>query len=57
MDMESVPKIASAAKDAGHKLQSWEDFTDPVLDRCTGFWYRLNDDGTRTIVEEPTAMF
>lgn len=57
MDMESMEVAAQDARDYGHKLSSWEDFSDPVFDRCTGLWYQLNDDGTKTIVDPPAELF
>lgn len=46
-EMESNSKIAQEARQWGHKLQSWQDFSEPVLDTITGFWWVLQDDGTR----------
>lgn len=57
IDMESKSVLAQDARDHGHKLNSWQDFSDPVFDRCTGLWYQLQDDGTKTIVDPPEAMF
>ena len=48
--MESHSMAAEDARRWGHKLQSWEDFSEPLLDRCTGEWYQLHDDGTKTVV-------
>jgi 5-methylcytosine-specific restriction endonuclease McrA len=49
--MESDSKSAQNAREWGHKLQSWQDFVEPVLDRCNGNWYQLNQDGTKTLIE------
>lgn len=51
--MESSPAIAEQAREFGHKLHSWADFSEPVYDECIGTWFRLEDDGTKTIVEQP----
>ena len=57
LDMESVHKQATIAKDWGHKLASWDDFSKPVFDNISGFWYRLEDDGTKSLVDPPETMF
>jgi hypothetical protein len=49
-DMESMALVADDARRWGHKLESWADFSEPVLDRCTGDWYQLEEDGTKTVV-------
>ena len=45
--MEANAVAAQEAKEWGHKLESWEKFTEPVFDRCNGIWYELRDDGTK----------
>lgn len=45
--MESQADVAEEAREWGHKLDSWQDFSDPVYDRCDGEWYELFDDGTK----------
>lgn len=55
--MESEAVFAQEAKEFGHKLESWQDFSDPVYDRCTDLWYVLHNDGTKEIVDGPEVMF
>lgn len=55
--MESDSVQASFALEYGHKLRSWQDFSDPVFDRCDGEWYQLNPDGTKETVWKPTSLF
>lgn len=45
--MESDSGVAEEARGWGHKLESWQEFSDPVYDRCDGEWYELLDDGTK----------
>jgi 5-methylcytosine-specific restriction endonuclease McrA len=49
-DMESQPLVADDSRRWGHKLESWAEFSEPVLDRCNGLWYQLEQDGTKTVV-------
>lgn len=49
--MESQPTTAEDARRWGHKLESWQDFSEPVLDRCNGLWYQLEQNGTKTVVD------
>jgi 5-methylcytosine-specific restriction endonuclease McrA len=49
--MESHSVVAEDARRWGHKLESWADFSEPVLDRCNGLWYQLEQDGTKTVVD------
>lgn len=51
IQMESEAMTAHDAKRWGHKLESWQDFSEPVLDRATGFWYELLGDGTKIQVD------
>lgn len=51
--MEADSVMAQDAREFGHKLESWQDFAEPVYDRCDGQWYRLEDDGTKTVVDGP----
>lgn len=55
--MESVPEIAAEAREQGHKLESWQNFDEPVYDACMGVWYKLEDDGSKTFVDGPEVMF
>lgn len=49
-DMESQPLVADDSRRWGHKLESWAEFSEPVLDRCNGLWYQLEQDGTKTVI-------
>ena len=51
--MEASEVIAEDARKFGHKLSSWQDFSEPVYDECNGNWYVLNDDGTKSVVDSP----
>ena len=55
--MEASEVAATEARDFGHKLASWQDFSDPVYDQCDGNWYVLEENGSKTLVEPPEAMF
>jgi len=55
--MEADSVLAQDARDHGHKLNSWQDFSEPVYDLCDGNWYVLNEDGSRSVVEPPESMF
>ena len=51
-EMESMAQVAEQARKDGHKLKSWQDFSEPVYDRMSGHWYVLQENGTKTIAEE-----
>lgn len=51
--MESSGSVAEEARTKGHKLSSWADFSEPVYDECIGTWFRLEDNGTKTVVDSP----
>jgi hypothetical protein len=55
--MESSEVAAEDARRFGHKLSSWQDFSDPVYDECDGNWYVLEENGSKTRVEPPEGMF
>jgi len=55
--MEGDSAAAERAREYGHKINSWQDFSEPVYDECDGSWYVLNDDGTKTVVEDREVMF
>lgn len=55
--MESVPEIAQEAREYGHKLESWQDVSEPVYDACMGVWYQFDDAGGKTMVDAPDGMF
>jgi hypothetical protein len=45
--MESSPAIADNAREYGHKLESWQDFVEPIFDECDGEWYVLTESGEK----------
>jgi hypothetical protein len=51
--MEASEVIAEDARKFGHKLSSWQDFSEPVYNECDGNWYALKDDGTKEVIEAP----
>lgn len=55
--IESSASAADVAREHGHKLRQWDDFSTPVKDACTGIWYVLDDLGNKTEVEEPQVLF
>lgn len=55
--MESISEVAEEAQEFGHKLRSWQNFSDPVFDRCDGEWYELKPDGTKEKVWKPPLLF
>ena len=48
--MESNSDVAAEARGWSHKLESWEDFSEPIYDRCDGEWYQLMPDGTKKAI-------
>ena len=56
--MERHAQSASEARMWGHKLQSWQATRTPVYDRVTGFWWVLEEDGSkrRFVVDEGRAF-
>lgn len=54
--MESDARTASQARDFGHKLASWDDFSNPVFDKINLLWYVLDDKGNKTEVEAPQYL-
>jgi hypothetical protein len=56
-DMESLPEVASRAKENGHKLASWDNFDTPLLDIVTGVWYVLDTTGGKTKHTEGKGLF
>jgi 5-methylcytosine-specific restriction endonuclease McrA len=55
--MESDSPVADQAREHGHKLESWQDVSEPVFDRCDGEWYELKPDGTKEKVWKTTSLF
>jgi ribosomal protein S27AE len=43
--MEANAEVAKQAREFGHKLRSWDDFSVSVFDRPTGTWYVLDEEG------------
>ncbi len=43
--MESSAEVAQQAREFGHKLRSWDDFSVSAFDRPTGTWYVLDSEG------------
>lgn len=54
--MESDPDTAAEARNMGHKLESWRDFSDPVFDLPNLTWYKLSEDGDRVKTEAPSYL-
>ena len=54
--MEADPDAARDARDFGHKLQSWQDFSNPVFDRIGLTWYKLTEDGRKEKVLAPDYL-
>jgi len=54
--MESDWVIANQARDFGHKLSSWNDFSNPVFDKPSRIWYFLDDRGDKTEVDAPSYL-
>lgn len=54
--MESQPDLANQARDFGHKLASWDDFSTPVFDRPMRLWYLLDEKGGKTEVDPPQFL-
>lgn len=55
--IEASATAADVAREHGHKLRQWDDFTFPIKDECNGVWYVLDDLGNKTEVEEPEVLF
>ena len=54
--MEADPDAARDAREFGHKLQSWQDFSNPVFDQSELTWYKLTEDGGRVKVNAPSYL-
>lgn len=55
--IESSATAADVAREMGHKLRQWDDFSEPVYDECNGKWYQLDDVGNKAEVEKPFQLF
>lgn len=54
--MESDPVTATQAREFGHKLESWRDFSEPVFDLYAGLWFNLTTDGKREQTNPPSWL-
>jgi hypothetical protein len=54
--MESDKATMIAARDFGHKLQSWEEFSDPVFDQISLTWWILSPDGSKIQTNPPDYL-
>jgi hypothetical protein len=54
--MEADATVAAEARDYGHKLASWEDFSSPVFDAPHLTWYKLSEDGSKVETEPPSYL-
>lgn len=53
--IESSATAADAARENGHKLRQWDEFSSPIKDECTGIWYILDDAGNKIETSEPDS--
>ena len=54
--MESDAAVAVEARDFGHKLASWDDFSHPVFDQAELTWWTLTDDGSKIRTDAPNYL-
>lgn len=54
--MESDAETARMARDHGHKLGSWDDFSSPVFDIVDSLWYELDNKGGKGVTEPPSYL-
>jgi hypothetical protein len=54
--MESDKATMISARDFGHKLQSWEEFSDPVFDQISLTWWILSPDGSKIQTNPPDYL-
>ncbi len=54
--IESDAASANQAREYGHKLSSWDDFSNPVFDIADGLWYKLDDKGGKGVTEPPNYL-
>lgn len=54
--MEAQPVIAERAREFGHKLESWREFSDAVFDMAEGRWYFLTQDGRKDYTNPPAYL-
>lgn len=54
--MESDAAVAVEARDLGHKLASWDDFSHPVFDQAELTWWTLTEDGSKIRTDAPSYL-
>lgn len=54
--MESDAAVAVEARDFGHKLASWDDFSHPVFDQAELSWWELTREGLKNRVNPPNYL-
>ena len=54
--MESDAATAMQARDFGHKLASWDDFSHPVFDQTELTWWTLTEDGSKIRTDAPSYL-
>jgi hypothetical protein len=54
--MESDSATANQARDFGHKLASWQDFSEAVFDTPNRTWYILTSKGEKLETEPPQHL-
>ena len=54
--MESDAVVARDAREFGHKLSSWQDFSNPVFDQFDLSWWELTEDGLKNRVNPPDYL-
>lgn len=54
--MESDAVVARDAREFGHKLSNWNEFSDPVFDQFDLSWWILTEDGSKIRTEAPTYL-
>lgn len=54
--MESDKATMINAREFGHKLQSWEEFSDPVFDQISLTWWILSPDGSKIQTNPPDYL-
>lgn len=54
--MEANAGVAEQARDFGHKLASWDDFSHPVFDQAELSWWILKPDGSKIRTDAPSYL-
>lgn len=55
--IESNADAARRAQEFGWKLNSWQDYTEPVYNANEGVWYVIDVNGNKTPVDAPANLF